>query len=141
MEMRARRVSNAVSVAADTNAIRRAGADPSRASPLDNAFLQALSDQFEKHGGIPEHLRCEVRDSRVVFFDYRTNGKRVARIELGKQQPDVLVLTDLVASAPHLSQIASAAPHDKGPHMRRFRLSGESQTKEFGKALAKALSV
>jgi hypothetical protein len=140
-ETLARRVSNSINVATDTDEIRRAVAGLSNASTLDTALLHALSDQFEKHGGVPKHLRCEVRASRIVFFDSRTNGRRVARIELGKRQPDVLVLTELVDSAPQLPQIASAAPHDKGPHMRRFRLSGESQTKEFGTALARVLSV
>jgi hypothetical protein len=140
-EANARRVSNQISVAEDVNSLRRAVVDLSFTSALDKVFLQALSEQLEKQCGIPKHLRCEVRASRIVFFDDRANARRVARVELGKRQPDVLVLTELVTLAPHPALIASAAPHDKGPHMRRFRLSEELQTKDFGKCLAEVLSV
>lgn len=139
-EISATRRTNPVVVATDINMMRCEVEKLSTASALDNIFLLNLLDHFEKHGGIPQHLRCEIRTSRVVFFDKRNDRqKRVARVELGKQQSDVLVLTKLVDSIPHLLQIVPYQPHDKGPHMKRFRLSEELQTKKFAGALAEIL--
>lgn len=139
-EISATRVNNPVIVVTDINVMRCEVAKLSTASVLDNIFLLNLLDHFEKYGGIPEHLRCEIRTSRVVFFDSRNNKqRRIARIELGKQQSDVLVLTKLVESMPRLLQIVPCQPHDKGPHMKRFRLSEKSQTKKFASTLADIL--
>lgn len=140
-EIRARRVSNLVNAVENINAMRLAFADLPRASDLDNIFLETLLVKFEEHGQLPLHLRCEVRASRVVFFDNRTARRRMARIELGKVQPDILILTELVGLNHRFSKIALAVPHDKGQHMRRFRLSDASQAKKFGKVLADILSL
>lgn len=141
-ESSARRVSNPVQAATDIDAMRCEVTGLSNTSELEKLFLESMANQFEEQGGLPGHLRCEIRSSRVAFFDGRipTGSKRVARIELGKNNPDVLVLTELAGSDTKLSKIAPATPHDKGPHMRRFRLSGDAQTKRFGEALAEVLS-
>lgn len=138
----ARRVSNPVQAPADIDTMRSQVAELSQVSVLEKLLLETVVNQFAEQGGLPGQLRCEIRSSRVAFFDCRiaTRSKRVARIELGKRQPDILVLTELAASETTLSKIAPAMPHDKGPHMRRFRLGGDSQTRAFGEALANALS-
>ena len=135
-----RRTPNPVAIVSDTEALRRAVSEESNASELDQLFLKALASEFDDRGGLPAHVHCEVRSSRVVFFDKRGSAERIARIELGRRQPDVLVRTALVDSDPRLSEIAPVAPHDKGPHMRRVRLSNAVQAGEFGRALARALS-
>ena len=140
-EVRARRISNAITVTKNTESLTQELQSFKLASRLDRIFLQSLIAQFDLHGGMPSNLRCDARESRVSFFDERISvrSKRVARIELGKQQPDILVLTSLANVTATLQSLARSAPHDKGPHMRRFRLSDESQTEAFGKALADLL--
>jgi hypothetical protein len=140
-ESSARRVSNAIQSPSDVVAMRSEVAGLADASVLEKLFLESVASTFEKAGGLPRHLRCEVRSSRVAFFDERatTRSKRVSRIEIGKNHPDILVLTKLCVDT-ELSKIASPTPHDKGPHMRRFRLSGEDQTRRFGEKLAEILS-
>jgi len=110
-------------------------------SQLDRVLIEAILKHFEENGGIPEHLRTEVRCSRVAFFDNRikSGSKRAARIELGRKQPDILLLTTAAKRNEELSKLATPAPHDKGPHMRRFRLSSEWQATSFGKQLAISL--
>lgn len=141
-QSRARRVSNSIKPATDIDAMRAEIAGLVDASELEKRFLESMANQFAEQGGLPGHLRCEVRSSRVAFFDDRIpiGSKRVARIELGKRNPDILVLTVLAGPDTKLSKIAPPTPHDKGPHMRRFRLSGEAQTSSFGEALAEVLS-
>lgn len=141
-DSKARRVSNSVRGASDIDALRSEIATLSKATPLERTFLESIATRFEQRGGWPTHLRCEVRSSRVAFFDDRiaTGSKRVARIELGKKHPDILVLTELAGAETPLRKIASASPHDKGPHMRRFRLNGDNQAGRFGEALADVLS-
>lgn len=135
-----RRTSNLVTAVTDTEALGKAVSEQASASMLDAVFLTALASRFDESGGLPAHLRCEVRSSRVVFFDTASATGRLVRIELGKRQPDVLVRTALVGANSELSQIAPAVPHDKGPHMRRYRLASQAQAIEFGRALARALS-
>jgi hypothetical protein len=103
------------------------------------AFLKAInnsitSDRLSK-------IKIVTRKTRVGFFDLSLpkRQQRVARIELGKTQPDVLVRTEIVAINPALSEIATPMIHDKGAHMRRFRLGTEDQSAKFGSALMKAL--
>jgi len=114
----------------------------SKATKPELVFLEALIRSVsDHHGDIPNSSRFEFRSSRVSFFDETrsTSSKRTGRIELGKQQPDILVLTEIVNQSPSLSKIARPAPHDKGPHMRRFRLPDERNAKEFGIALGKVI--
>ncbi len=141
-ETSARRVSNPTTICRDTDSFTQELENLTDASDLDKVLLLSLVEQFDYHGGIPIHLRCEARASRVSFFDERipNSSKRVARVELGKRQPDALVLTKLVNQSNTLQSLSSAVPHDKGPRMRRFRLSEESQAKAFGKALADLLN-
>ena len=54
-------------------------------------------------------------------------------------QPDVLVRTDIVAMNPALTKIAKPSIHDKGSHMRRFRLGTNEESAMFGTALMKAI--
>ena len=140
-ETTARRISNAVRCPADVAAMRSEVAGLTNASVLEKLFLESMMNQFEMQGGRPQHLCWEVRSSRVAFFDQRiaAGSKRVARIELGKKYPDILVLTELSAGT-ELSKISTPAPHDKGQHMRRFRLSREDQSRWFGTKLAEILS-
>lgn len=137
------RKSNPSYTALDVSSMRETMSKLVTPSMLDRELIKALLDEFERQSGLPKYLRIEVRSSRISFFDTKkTSGsKRVVRIELGRQQPDILVLTALTQSEKHLSEIAISAPHDKGPHMRRFRLSKDSQAKAFGTRLAAALSV
>jgi hypothetical protein len=139
---RAHRRSNPIEVATGASDLRGLLARLPSASRLDLTFLDSIARQFETQRGLPSHLRAEVRSSRVSFFDSRitSRSKRVARIELGKNQPDILVLTTLASATNDLPRIATPTPHDKGPHMRRFRLSDETQAKTFGVVLAKVLS-
>ncbi|MEO8460618.1 MAG: hypothetical protein ABI451_08825, partial [Dokdonella sp.] len=96
-ELSARRISNSVQAATDIDAMRSEVAGLSNASELEKRFLESMANQFEGQGGLPGHLRCEIRSSRVVFFDDRIpiGSQRVARMELGKKNPDILVLTRL----------------------------------------------
>lgn len=139
---RAHRQKNTVEVATDTIVLRGLFNGLTAASHLESTLLDSMLHQFEDQGALPGHLHAKVRASRVSFFDSRLTSKstRVARIELGKRQPDVLVHSGLVSSWDELARIASPAPHDKGSRMRRFRLSDETQTRDFGVALAKVLS-
>lgn len=139
---RAIRKSNPIEVATDASAFRTLLAQLPSASRLDMTFLDSMASQFETQSGLPSHLRAEVRSSRVSFFDSRiaSRSTRVARIELGKNQPDILVLTTLASASKDLARIATPTPHDKGPHMRRFRLFDEVQARSFGVELAKVLT-
>lgn len=141
-EQRARRVSNGVTRVSDVEELRRETAALERATELESLLLRSLAEAFEKMGGVPSHLRGETRSSRVSYFDERIGegSKRVFRVELGHQQPDVLVLTRLAGPGSELAGVAPSTPHVKGPHMRRFRLSSEAQTREFGRLLAEALA-
>ena len=58
---------------------------------------------------------------------------------MGKAQPDVLVRTDIVAMNPALTKISKPSIHDKGSHMRRFRLGTNEESAMFGTALMKAI--
>jgi hypothetical protein len=140
-EINGHRKSNPIDKVTDLKAMRNAVAKLSSSSKLDVTFFQALLNGLERQGGFPPHLYGEVRSSRIVLFDNRitARSKRVARIELGKDQPDILVLTALTQLAKQLEITVAATPHDKGPHMRRFRLSDGSQASRFGGALAEAL--
>ncbi|MEH6585220.1 MAG: hypothetical protein V7720_01615 [Halioglobus sp.] len=90
----------------------------------------------------PEYLKIETRKTRVSFSDERLsrNEKRMARIELGKAQPDLLIRTWVVDRHPEIADIAPPTIHDKGAHMRRFRLSSEEQAVAFGLALVSVLA-
>lgn len=138
-ESKAHRISNPVQRAVSIEMMRREFGSLAHASNRERLFLATMAHGFEQTRGIPGHLRCEVRSSRVAFFDERRGGRsqRVGRIELGKQHPDILVLTELLGPGNELSQIAMSTPHDKGPHMRRFRLGDDSQTQRFAEALVR----
>ena len=111
------------------------------ASRLDQLFLQAMAEEFNVAWRLPQHLHAEFRSTRISFFDARLSGRsnRVARLELGKQQPDVLILTVLAAPITELLKDIPVMPHDKGPHMRRFRLGNDTHAQQLGVELAKIL--
>ena len=90
----------------------------------------------------PDHLKIEARKTRISFFDDRLsrNEKRLARIELGKAQPDLLVRTSIVEGNPRLTKITPATIHDKGAHMRRFPLANEEQSENFGQLLVSIIA-
>lgn len=109
---------------------------------LERAFLDHLILSIQQSLTIiPSSCRIEFRDSRVSFFNEELSGqsKRVGRIELGKKQPDILVLTRLVNANADISEVATPQPADKGPHMRRFRLGEIEQARQFGTTLGKHL--
>lgn len=137
----ATRAFNAISIAREVESFRAELARLANASELERLLLSSILEGLEHRGIAAPHLRSEFRQTRVSFFDERkTSGStRIARLEIGKQQPDVLVLTELIDSESALTKLAAPAPHDKGPHMRRFRLSEVQQTKAFGLAMAAAL--
>lgn len=110
-------------------------------SPLDRVLLTAMTQAFEELGQISSTLRIEFRKTRVSIFGECLDGRRIARLELGKRQPDVLILTELVQGDEILCGLSQPAPHDKGPHMRRFRLSHDIQAASFGRAMAALLNV
>lgn len=85
----------------------------------------------------PECLRIETRKTRISFFDDKLSRSRgrVARIELGKAQPDILVRTWIVDKHPELTSMVKPEIHDKGAHMRRFRLGSEEQATAFGRTM------
>ncbi len=138
----ANKMSNPSVVATDANTLKIEVAKLKHISELEKLLLSSMMDQLKKQGEFPIHLRCEVRSSRVVFFDERISlgSRRVARIEVGKKQPDILVKTNLVGTEGGLSELASCQLHDKGSYMRRFRLSDKVQTVKFGNTLASMLS-
>ena len=113
-----------------------------KTTEVESVFLLAFIESLRAtHGCIPTGCRLEFRSSRVSFFDDRVEGrsKRVGRIELGKQQADILVASNIADDSPTLKNIATPAPHDKGPHMRRFRLRAEQEAVLFGQALGRLL--
>jgi hypothetical protein len=141
-EVRAQRRASPMTVVSDLQQFRLEVDALQEASDLDLVFLTEISKAMDVAGkGFPGHLRCEVRQTRVSFFDRRRTSRsdRVARIELGKAQPDVLVLTELAQCDPALETLAMPVAHDKGPHMRRFRLSDTLQTQRFAGVLAALL--
>lgn len=110
-EVRAQRKSSPMVVVSDLQQFRLEVDALANASALDLVFLTEFSRAIEMAGRVfPDHLRCEVRQTRVSFFDTRrsTRSDRVARIELGKTQPDVLVLTELARRAGALEALAPA---------------------------------
>lgn len=138
----AQRRSNSIQVASKSNDCFSEIQKLAKATRPDQKFLEAfISSINENYGGVPINGRLEFRASRVSFFDEAIpkSSKRVGRIEIGKQQPDVLVLSSLVENSPQLSSVAKPEPHDKGPHMRRFRLRDEESAKKFGIILGKVI--
>lgn len=117
-------------------------------SELDELLLKSFSEIFEHIERSGNDLRCEFRSSRLSFFcdskekleRFKVKGsKRIARIEFGKKQPDILILSNLVSLKPELSKVVSPTPHDKGPQMRRFRLKDSEQTEAFGALISKLM--
>lgn len=108
--------------------------------PNEVALLLAVAEALG-FDDLPNAMEIETRKTRITFSDDRLsrNDRRLARIELGKAQPDLLVRTWVVEKNPELIQISGATIHDKGAHMRRFRLATEQQSEEFGKALVSIL--
>ena len=104
------------------------------------ALLKSIQSFLETSTNLV-NLTIESRKTRVSFFDDRLsrNERRMARIELHKSQPDILVRTWLVEKYAELASIAQPTIHDKGAHMRRFRLSTENQCDEFARKLMSIL--
>jgi hypothetical protein len=111
-------------------------------SKVQDALLGSLVEHFGRSGGIPRFLRFEVRDSRVSVFDERqpSGQQRVARIEIPRKQPDVLVRTEIVNRCQQQFAFLSPTPHDKGGHMRRMRVGTIKEAGELGGILVSALS-
>jgi len=107
--------------------------------PNEAALLTGIHRVIEE--SIPSYIQIETRDTRISFFDNRITdkSKRVARIELVKVQPDIIVLTRICDEHQELASISTPTIHDKGAHMRRFRLQDQEQAKQFGQALISAL--
>jgi len=132
------RVSNTVTVPKSLEECRFEASKLSRATPEDLAFLDSLIDSINQiYGELPLGCRFEFRSSRVSFFNESVSesSTRVGRIEIGKKNPDIIVLTKLVALANKLNSIAPPRPHDKGPHMRRYRLTDIAGSVSFGREL------
>ena len=105
---------------------------------LEKELLRSIFSKLESNKNVFENIFCEFRETRVSFF-FRQKRKRFARIEFGKKQPDMIFLTNLVVSNNSITKIAKPEPHDKGKHMRRFRLYNKKQTIEFGYEIAKII--
>jgi hypothetical protein len=95
---------------------------------LEKIFLSTFFNQIDSQK--INNIVCESRRTRVSFFDKNSN-KRVGRIELGKKNPDILLLTKYVELDNSIEEIVKSSPHDKGAHMRRFRLWDKQKTREF----------
>lgn len=88
-DRRALRVSNAATRVHSIHEFTVKGASLADATPMERVLLESVADRILELGNWPIHLRCEVRSSRVVFFDDRipSGSQRVARIELGTPVP------------------------------------------------------
>ena len=108
-------------------------------SELEKRLLEHLAAKISDHETMPS-IRVEVRKTRISFFDESSSDthQRIARIELGKSQPDVLVKKDLVDENGQLQQMTSTI-HDKGAHMRRFRIGSLKDAERLAAGLAKLL--
>lgn len=106
------------------------------------ALLSSIYKALQKLRTTP-NFHWETRVTRVSFFDDSLPKKqqRLARIELGKKQPDILIRNEIVNKNLELAKIATPTIHDKGKHMRRFRIGSEADSKAFGTELIHALSV
>ncbi len=137
-QVKAKRKSNPITAADSVEHCQSLIHEHPKATFLEVVFLENMVASVQDSlKCIPTNCRIVFRDSRVSFFNDELSGrsKRAGRIELGKQQPDILVLTSLVEAHSHISKIATPEPADKGPHMRRFRLSSIEQAKLFGASL------
>ncbi|MHA6885000.1 hypothetical protein [Ralstonia pseudosolanacearum] len=113
------------------------------AKPLEAVFLSALATRLASAHPLAHYLKFEVRETRVSFWDQRVSSLkegRIARIKLGANQPDVIVRTNLVESDERLSNVLPHVVHERGRHMRRFRLSDAVQTERFAAELARVLT-
>ena len=113
-----------------------------KATDSERVFLRSLFISMRQSlGEIPIGCEVQFRSSRVVFFKKATStpSKRVGRIDLGKTHPDILVSAEIVDNTPELDGISSSSPHDKGPHMRRFRLATTQQCKQYGATLGRVI--
>jgi hypothetical protein len=108
---------------------------------IERALLVAINETLES-SGMPSFLRIEARKTRVSLFDDRRlkQTQRIARLELGKKHPDVLVLTEMVEKITELAAVAKPFIHDKGEHMRRFRIKDEDAAMKFGRYLILGVS-
>lgn len=132
------RLSNKVTAHNDIEECRIETSKLTTATSEDIAFIVSLIDSIHQtYGNLPSGCRCEFRASRVSFFNDSAfePSRRVGRIELGRKNPDVIILTRLVASANSLNSITPPRPHDKGPHMRRYRLPDVAGAENFGREL------
>lgn len=111
---------------------------PESEATLLKAILDGFDDQVFRTS-----LGIETRDTRVTFSNSSLPHResRLARIELGKKHPDILVRTWIVNAFPVLAEIATPTIHDKGAHMRRFRLGSTEEAHRFGTALVHTLRV
>jgi hypothetical protein len=149
-KIKAMRISKEVFSVNDCSSFAGKVANLPRASVNQTALLDAMVERFNSVGGIPVWLLCKLRTSRISFFDSNLKGssQRIGRIEFGKKQPDILLLTSIVEKMRNkknemspLESIVQSNPHDKNPNFRRFRLGNEKQSGEFGKSFVDALLI
>ena len=114
-----------------------------RPSVVDRAFLNELLRSCSAGQLFPPRFDVKIRSSRVVIVDrcpLDTGRKRLVRLEVGKGRSDVLVSSALAATSETLDSVVTGFAHDKGAHMRRFRLGDETVAKLFAKSLASAMA-
>lgn len=139
---RARRISATVSQMNSLSDVQEFIANTPKLSALDIALLDTIFVNLDKKDGFNVGNDYELRTTRASFFQIlNSTGKRTraARIEFGKKNPDVLILTELVDQEPSMLEFITSAPHDKGAHMRRFRPFDKKQTDLLGQVIAKLI--
>ncbi|MDN3642921.1 hypothetical protein QWY87_09435 [Lutimonas halocynthiae] len=138
---KATRKSNAITQVKNFDQIIEFIKSAPKLSKLDIELLHSVFENLEQNGGFNDENDFEIRSTRLSIFQImESTGKRVriGRVEFGKRNPDVLVLTKLVEENSDFDFMTSA-PHDKGKHMRRFRPFDKEQVQLLGEALTKIL--
>lgn len=113
----------------------------SKPSELERVLLQALFKHAQAEREWLRGLRFEVRDTRLSIFDDKLEpgAQRICRIAIGMGEPDIILRTELASARSGLDSIAKSFEHDKGSHMRCFRLGTVAQASEFGSRLGELL--
>lgn len=139
---RARRISAPKTRATSARELRSFSEGLDANPPIQRALLDAITEMISAKP-LPPEAFIEVSRTRVVFFDsrLRSSRKRTARILLRKREPEVIVRAEIVDAYSNLFADVPHFVHDKGPHMRSFRLRDEGQARKFGHRLAEALQL
>ena len=108
-----------------------------KTSKLERLLIMSLLKNLGANSEENFRFRFDVRDGRLSIFDtnFDARSMRICRIAIGKQKPDVIFSSNLSEKAAALDLIAVPHEHDKGSHMKCYRLGSEEQTVEFGRAL------